>query len=72
MSDKNYFDQGAKSLIFHVENRLKMQLCYSKDSDNYEFLLCFCLKCAIKYFDFYIDISIINIINHKITIPKFA
>ena len=31
-------------------------LCYSKDSDYYEFLLCFCLKCTIKYFDFYIDI----------------
>ena len=38
MSDKKYFHQCAKSLIFHVENGLKMQF-YSKDSDNYEFLL---------------------------------
>ena len=33
----------------------------SEDSDNYDFLLCFRLKCRIKYSDFYIDISIINI-----------
>ena len=59
MSDIKYVHQFAKSLTFHVENGLKMQF-YSKDSDNYEFLLCFHLKCRIKYFDFYIDISIIN------------
>ena len=72
MSDKNYFHQGAKSLIFHVENGLKMQY-YSKDSDNYEFLLCFLLKFTIKYSDFlYRYINYQQIINHKITIPKFA
>ena len=59
MSDKKYFHQCAKSLIFHVENGLKMQF-NSKGSDIYEFLLCFRLKCRIKYSDFYIDISIIN------------
>ena len=59
MSDKNYFDKGAKLLIFHVENGLKMQ-CYSKVSDNYEFLLCFRLKFTVKYSGFYIDVSIIN------------
>ena len=46
MSDENYFYQCAKSLIFHVENGLKMQF-YSKDSDNYEFLPCFRLKFRI-------------------------
>ena len=59
MPAKKYFHQCAKSLIFHVENGLKMHF-YSKDSDNYDSLLCFRLKCRIKYSDFYIDISIIN------------
>ena len=73
MSDKNYFHQCAKLLIFHVENGLKMQY-YLKDSDNYEFLLCFHLNCSIKYSDFFLYryINYQHIINHKVTIPTFA
>ena len=45
--------------------------CYSKDFDNYEFLLCFRLKCTIKYSDFlYTYINYQQIITHKITIPN--
>ena len=49
MSDTKIFSSRCKivNISFYVENGLKM-LCYSKDSDYYEFLLFFVLNVQLN------------------------
>ena len=72
---QSFHDEISKSLSSSQTdfNNQRSDNDLSKDSDYYDFLLCFCLKCTIKYFDFlYRYINYQQIINQEITIRKCA